>query len=385
MTAPRFGAASTVGVREISKGRRILARYVGNIAGEATRRAGDEAAITFTRAADEAAERASQTIGRAAVKGGIALGAGIGAGTAAGITAGAVGRNAVDRWSKRKRVRKDAQDRWRNTAAAGAATGLAGAGLYGYARNRSQGIAQADANALSGLKAQRSKSLAAADIARRDYETAFTNRMNAQAKEGMLRERWNASGGSKRMKVPTLPPKVPGQKRTLDSVKAAGSTSRSGKFIYRGDPSYARAYRQGRVVHRAESLRNYGIQEAARRSQLANEKAADDARHAIRNFKGTAPQAAAKYKHLARAGKFGAVAGAGAMIAGLAGVEASRKRPPKQAQPRFAAAASVGRKQEIDHAKAKGAAYRAGLPAGKMSREEIDSWYVKSPGELARS
>jgi hypothetical protein len=297
----------------------------------------------------------------------------------AGLIAGGVGlaaTGAVAANNMRRNlqgVQKDlnTQRRYSGLAEAGAATGLGGAGLAAYSRGRVKGVQAADKKALSALWGAKSSHESAALIAQRDMESARTARTAARAKEAKLVERWSkpVTARSKTMMVPTY-----------DRDPAFGGRQRK---INRGDVSYAKPYRQGRAVHRAESLRQYDLEHKAQTRLSQSNQAADEAKRVARSFTGTAPKVARLYGRLGKVGMVAAGAGALATAAGITGVERNRHKlyKPAAIQPRFAPQAAVGRKQEISHEKAKGAAYRAGLPAGKMSREEIDSWYVKAPGE----
>jgi len=382
MTAPRFGGGGAVGRRDVavSKGKQRIARYLGNIAGEAAGQAARRSSAEFTHginmAADsatarieDASNKASRKIARGGVIGGAGIAGGLGLGIAGGVTGGAAGKRAVESYGNkssapRERVIKSdrKQNNYARLAGVGALTAGAGVGTSLYANNKIKNASAADEKALNTLKYQEHMAGAAYK------KTAHAQKKATVAMNSGLKE------------YDALHAFISGHGPDQQSFRDPASPKEKIKYDRTNATHRAMAQTHIEGISARNRHHPFEAQESWERNNAAR-TAHENAKAATSGFKPAAAEVTAKYGRIGRKGKIGAAIGAAGMLAGLAGVERSRQYGPKPVKPRFAEQAAVGRKHATDHAKAKGAAYRAGLPAGNMSREQIDSWYVKAPGE----
>jgi len=260
------------------------------------------------------------------------------------------------------RVVKSDQRRYMAGAGVGAGVGLAGVGASVYGQRRVAGAQAADDRARSALR----------DDFRSAKNRAFGMRTAAQAADSQLAgstRQWNTLNGwldgrgKDRRKVPLF-----------DDEKATRVMDRSNPADV-AEAKRVQATRAKQMVDLGE-LKNQQEFAAKHARQKASEAAGK-----WRGFTATAPKVTRTFGRVARGGRVAAGVGFAGMVGGMVGVERSRSYGSKPAQPRYASQAVVGRRAAIDHGKAKAAAYRAGLPAGNMSRDQIDSWYVKGSGE----
>lgn len=258
---------------------------------------------------------------------------------------------------QKKPAKTTSNQRYGALAGAGALGVGAGSITAGYAHGRINQAHAADENALADLKSARSAANKKRLAVQRQLDAAGRKRIDAVNRYDDF-TRWSRGNTGDVYWQSNMPAKL----------KISRTNPNHRKFIQDEHDLLAAAGREAEHGH--HKLLN--MHDDA-------EDAAIAARKAVKGFKPSAN--VGRYASLALRGKVGAALGAGAVGAGIYGIERSRQHTPRMSvQPKYASQASVGRKNDIDLGKMRAAAYRAGKPAGGMSDDELHSWFASNHG-----
>jgi len=266
---------------------------------------------------------------------------------------------------RREPVKKDRQRNYAGLAGLGAGTTLAGVGTAAYARHRVNNAHNADTRARQYLQ--------------RDYEAAQSAQKTAARKQGDALRRYKA-GVKNWDNLNSFIHHDGGTVQTFPAIEGGRRTVRYNRNM----PGHIKMAEEHALHVAGENKKlQFEQHEAWVRNNEARE-AMNRAKQAREGFQPQAGKVVPKFTRWGRAGKIGAGLGAAATIGGMIGVERSRSYGPKKQQPRFSPASAVGQREqkrkEIEEAAKRGAAYRA-MTGGTISREQVDSWYQKAPGE----